>query len=186
VTGRYAPAALLLVSCVALGACANEAPATMVRPQTIIPPRVLGVDEIGADRYASAVPRFSGVEVAPGAPSVSPTSSLQPTAAALQGLAEQGDLDCARVGDMAVEMSALAQQSTGSAAIVSVLDTRLLEDWSASVTVPVEGKVPVLKCWARVRWSEGSESDVSLWLLLDSSEDLRVRWDEIANVKQGQ
>lgn len=98
---------------------------------------------------------------------------------------QKANINCVGAGELAMEYSLLAEQQGTSAAITDVLDTRLEEDWSQSVTVPVgDERAPVLRCWARVRWSIGWDSDVDLWLLLDSERNIRVRWDNIQNAEE--
>ena len=157
------------------------------RTPTLIPPKVLGTD-VGADRYAAAFPKFAGVEQAPVDPWVEQGASIGATGAvatAPELLDEKRDISCDQAALTAVEYSAVNAQIDGSASIDAVIDTRLLQDWTGSERVPAAGeKVPLIKCWARVRWSVGAISDVDIWLLMDSDGNMRVRWDNIANIVQ--
>jgi len=177
-----------LLSALALFGCSNSQSEEqdLTRAQTIVPPKQLSGDDVGSDRYEDSEPEFAGVESTP-----TPTSDGEVGATgdaagsdAESLLADQADVsDCLYVGDLAIEYSKLSEQQDGSASITQILDTRVLDDWSQTASIPPEGeKEPVIRCWARVRWSIGAESDVDLWLLIDSNGDARVRWDNIQNV----
>lgn len=180
---------LTLLSSSLLGCATNSSQQeALIRTQSIVPPQQLALEDFGADRYANATPEFAGVESSPTPSTASSTSNSKGSdARTLENLfARQAtESDCVFVGNLAMEYSDLSKQQDGSASITNVLDTRLLGDWSKTVSLPGEGeKAPVLRCWARVRWSIGVESDVDLWLLIDSNKDARVRWDNIQNVSE--
>lgn len=175
----------VLVAGLLLCSCATPESMALHRERSIVPPPLLGAGDLGDDRYVDAEPQFAGVDVAPvipQPPSRQP-SGLWPTTEP-DPMARQGrDINCRLIGDMVIQMSRIGQEKDGSAAITTILDTRLIEEWWDSAPSPKAGeKVPVVKCWARVRWSANVDSDVSIWLLIDSDDNMRVRWDEIANV----
>jgi hypothetical protein len=168
-----------------LAGCTVTPVDTFHRIPTVIPPNVLGTD-VGADRFARAVPLFAGVDQAPSASAEADRNSGQAAAAgpAQADFSEQKhDISCDYAAQLAVEYSVINTQTNGSASIALVIDTYIIQDWRGSLRAPQpRAKVPVIKCWARVRWSIGAESDVDIWLLLDSEGDYRVRWDNIDNV----
>lgn len=152
-----------------------------VRPRSTITPTAVDVNDLGSDRYEGAKPGFAGVDQAPAVPerNASPVPSDEP-----EGLALDRSYSCELVSQQVMEYSALkTREDPTEAAIVQILDLRLLNDWSRQgIAPPPGGKVAVLQCWARVRWSVGWESDVDMWLLFDSERQFRVRWDNITNI----
>jgi hypothetical protein len=87
-------------------------------------------------------------------------------------------------GDLAIEYSKFGAEQSGSASIDKIIDTYVLNDFTQEFKQPKgEEKVAILICWARVLWSTGHESDTDLYLIVDAQDQLRVRWDNIANVK---
>ena len=179
--------AMLSLCCVLLIAGCGESDgssASLQREQSVTPPPQQDSSEIGDDQYAEAVPSYAGVEEEPVVPESAGANSDSSDEGVEDLLDAQGaELDCRYVGELAKEYSLISEEQDGSASIETILDTELLDNWSATAVVPEgEDKTPVLKCWARVRWSVGLESDVDLWLLIDSDSNVRVRWDNIANV----
>lgn len=180
----------LFVVCGAITGCVSpgESDFTLTRQQSVTPPPQLSGTDVGADRYADAAPTFAGVDEAPRIPSTDNATDEQARASGTVGalLQAQGQaINCGYLGELAVEYSELGAQQDGSASIEMILDTRILDDWSGTAVVPTgEEKIPVIRCWARVRWSIGVESDVDLWLLVDSDANVRVRWDNITNVEE--
>jgi hypothetical protein len=171
--------ALFLVAALA-GCSTSSSQESMDRAPLTTLPQDLGQDA-GLDVYEDAEPT-DGADGEPLAPNPTPTSDSEQTGIPEDDLfaGQKTNINCLQTGELAMEYSALAATEGESAAITEVLDSRLEEDWTATVTVPAAGeRVPVIKCWARVRWSIGWDSDVDLWLLLDSDRNLRVRWDNI-------
>lgn len=170
--------------------CSSAGTGLLARPVTITPAPARDLADVGGDQYSSAVPEFAGVDVDVTVPTPVPNASTSSGPTATDGVggllqAQDQQIDCLSVGQLVVEYSAVSSAQDGSASIDTILDTRLLDDWSATATVPPPGeKTPVVRCWARVRWSVGAESDVDLWLLVDSNGNARVRWDNIAKVDE--
>lgn len=135
----------------------------------------------GTDVYEGATPEGETTTT----PSPSTDGSKAPESTDDLFADQKANINCVGAGELAMEYSILAEEEGTSAAITEILDTRLEEDWTQTVTIPKgEERAPVLKCWARVRWSIGWDSDVDLWLLLDSDENIRVRWDNIQNAEE--
>ncbi len=178
-------AATALVSLSACGQDSSTPTATSARPTYELPSESLGEDR-GEDVYDGAVPSFAGVDDTP-----TPTSPGKPTVtssgdAAQDFLDAQGqNLSCEGVAAVAMEYTAFAEKETGQASITKVFSTKLTGDWTDGLEIPAEGeKTPVIRCQARVRWSADYDSDVDLWFLVDSNGDLRIRWDNVRNVKK--
>lgn len=179
---------LLAAGFFGVSACGQEAstsPSASARASYQMPSEDLGRDR-GEDVYDDAVPTFAGVDdtptpTSPGTPSVAGTDDP-----AADFLKEQSqNLSCEGVAEVAMEYSAFAAKETGQASIVKVFSTELTGDWTEGLALPPEGeKSPVIRCEARVRWSADYDSDVDLWFLVDSNGDLRIRWDNVRNIKR--
>lgn len=176
------PVALLIL----LTGCgqSDESSVNLQREQSVTPPPQQGASDLGNDQYVDAVPSYAGVDEAPSVPqSAAEVTQSSPDSIEDLLLAQGAELDCRYLGELAKEYSLVAEEQDGSASIETVLDTELLDNWSETATLPEgEDKTPVVRCWSRVRWSVGLESDVDLWLLIDADANVRVRWDNIANV----
>lgn len=141
----------------------------------------------GLDRYYDANPTFAGVEVRPIIPQnqSSDAANNQGESDFINSLrAQSANSLCIETGDLAIEYSRFSAEQSGNASIERIIDTFVIDDLVEEFTPPTgEEKVAILICWARVEWSTGHESDVDLYLIIDSQEQLRVRWDNITNVK---
>jgi len=173
----------LTILTVAVGGCTSTQQSNEFNRKTLtFLPEDLGTDA-GSDIYREAEPKFAGVDSqvnevpSDGVITNNSDTSFQ------SFMAEQAqNVNCIQTGELAIEYSAISAKQSGTASITDILDSRLTEDWTTTAQIPAAGeKVPLLKCAARVRWSIDFESDVNLWLLLDSDRNLRVRWDNITN-----
>lgn len=86
---------------------------------------------------------------------------------------------CDRVGKKAIEYSAIAAAESGGESIARVLEAKLLEDNRKTAITPVEGELSILiSCRAVVELSNGDKGEVTLYELLDSEQQVRVRWED--------
>ena len=138
----------------------------------------------GSDRYEGANPEFAGLEVKPEL-NGSDVVDQNENDGVMSSLRKQSrDSLCIVTGDLAIEYSTLQAEQNQTASIVRIIDSKLLQDFFNKYVKPAPGeKSTALLCWARVEWSTGHESDVDLYLLIDSDDNLRVRWDNIKNIK---
>lgn len=138
----------------------------------------------GSDRYENANPEFAGLDVQP-EQNGKDVKDKNENDGVINSLRKQArDSLCIVTSDLTIEYSALQAEQSQSASIVRIIDAKLLQDFFGQYVKPAPGgKSTALLCWARVEWSTGHESDVDLYLLIDSDDNLRVRWDNIKNVK---
>lgn len=86
---------------------------------------------------------------------------------------------CDRVGKKAIEYSAIAAAESGGESIARVLEAELLEDNRKTAVTPAEGELSVLiSCRVTVELTNGDKGEVTLYELLDSEEQVRVRWED--------
>lgn len=85
---------------------------------------------------------------------------------------------CDRVGTKAIEYSIIAAEESGGAYIARVLEAELVQDNRDSAQRPEEGGLEIrIECRATVELSTGDKGSVTLYELLDSNNQVRVRWE---------
>lgn len=88
---------------------------------------------------------------------------------------------CTKVGENAIEFSTIASQDTGAPFIARLLDFNLVKDNRKSVKKPTGDSVSVvIECRVQVELSTGDRGSVTIYELLDSKGQTRVRWDDYA------
>jgi hypothetical protein len=86
---------------------------------------------------------------------------------------------CDRVGKRAIEYSAIAAAESGGESIARLLEAELLEDNRKTAVIPAEGELSILiSCRVKVELTNGDTGEVTLYELLDSEEQVRVRWED--------
>jgi len=86
---------------------------------------------------------------------------------------------CDRVGEKAIEYSKIAAEDSTDAWIKRVLEADLIVDNREWIETPTTGELNIMiECFATIELSIGDVGTVTLFELLDSDENLRVRWED--------
>jgi hypothetical protein len=127
----------------------------------------------GADTYEDTSDSITPL------PSASPSeSSERERPPAESGNSQLAKDLCERVAAMAIEFSKVSSESSGAPYIAELLDWELVADNRATAVASVPDDVAVvIECFATVSLSTGDKGTVTLYELLDSKGQTRVRWD---------
>jgi hypothetical protein len=88
---------------------------------------------------------------------------------------------CTRVGENAIEFSKIASQDSGSPYIARLLEFELVEDNRRTAKKPSgDTVIVVIECRVQIEISTGDRGSVTIYELLDSKGQTRVRWDDYA------
>lgn len=159
-------AAVLLASLLFSGCSEAKRDALPVPKGTV--PMVI---DPGSDTYENTSDEMAEIKDEP-TPSTSQSSAPKPAASVAKDL-------CTRVGENAIEFSKIAAEESGSAFIARLLDFELVADNRDTVTLPAVDEVAVvIECRVEIELSTGDRGSVTIYELLDSDGQTRVRWDD--------
>ena len=128
--------------------------------------------DAGDDLYAGATPSATSSVTRP-----------SPTATDSQSPSLGDDNICEVVGQDMIEYSKLSEES-GKLSITRLIDYELLVDLREDPpTPPADGVVIVISCDAYVEWSNGGKSALTMYFLLDSDGNYRIKWDDIRDYR---
>lgn len=165
-----------LILCLMLTGCAKSAVDDLPRPRGSAPVVIAPESEIYASEEMSEIQKTGDSTAPESAASAAQTNIFEgkkPTKADLTK-----DL-CDRVVKNAIEFSKLAAQETGAPYIARMLEAKLISDNRDTAVAPKnEGEsVVVIECFATIALSTNDKGTVTIYELLDSANQSRVRWD---------
>lgn len=86
---------------------------------------------------------------------------------------------CTRVGENAIQFSKISSQDSGAPYIARLLDFELIADNRETAKLPAGKELSVvIECRVQIELSTGDRGSVTIYELLDSQGQSRVRWDE--------
>lgn len=160
-------AAVLLTS-LAFSGCAEVKRDALPLPKGSVPM----VIDPGSDTYENAGDDIIEITDKP-----SPEASTD-TGGSKTNSSYEKDL-CTRVGDNAIEFSKVAAEESGEAYIARLVDFDLIADNRATAAVPPVGEVSVvIECRVQIELSTGDRGSLTIYELLDSDGQTRIRWDD--------